>query len=211
MRLAFLIALLAASLLPGCASVPLTRDQVMLYATADNHGEESLRRWQEAVSICNGFLHSSFRKTLPSGEIRFTDDGMEFVSPPSVQPCRVRCTTWGDLLVHFGYSAQERSDGFVVGRVGPIRDRRFGNSFFLNSDGTPLSNVAIAGMILHELTHSYYHVGMVAFGVGFRYYAESILLLRYRHHSMERLPFETSGEFESFVQANIDQQANRSP
>ena len=41
--------------------------------------------------------------------------------------------------------------------------------------------------------------GTVSLTKGFLYYAEAIFLLRYRNHSMERLPYQTSAEFEDFI------------
>jgi hypothetical protein len=57
----------------------------------------------------------------------------------------------------------------------------------------------MASTILHELTHSYYHLGTVDFFRGASYYAEAIFLLRYRNHSQERLPYLTSKEFSAFM------------
>jgi hypothetical protein len=38
-----------------------------------------------------------------------------------------------------------------------------------------------------------------------------IFLFRYRSHSMEILPFRTSGEFSAFVNAHFEKQKDKSP
>ena len=124
---------------------------------------------------------------------------MEFVANGIVQPTRVRCSDWGDALVWFGFIAQERSDGFVVGDVKHGHNRLIDNSFFKEPDGRDLSNAGMAEMTLHEITHTYYHCGTVSFTKGVRYYLEATFLFRYQNHSMERLPMQTSREFEEFL------------
>ena len=124
---------------------------------------------------------------------------MEFVVNGVVQQTRVRSSDWGDMLVWFDFTAQERSDGFVVGNVKHARNRLIDNSFFKYPNGQDLSNAGMAEMTLHEITHTYYHCGTVSFTTGMRYYLEAIFLFHYRNHSMEKLPFQTSREFEEFI------------
>ena len=57
----------------------------------------------------------------------------------------------------------------------------------------------LARVLKHELTHSFYHLGTVDLYHGFTYYLESIFLLRYRNHSQEIVPYQTSKEFLSFI------------
>lgn len=187
----------------GCAAVRVS--PAALKASSERKGEcaADLKKWREAVQICNLFLDSPYRKTLPKGQIRLTDQGMEFVADGVVQPTRVRCSDWGDVLVWFDFTAQERSDGFVVGNVKHARNRLIDNSFFKNVDGNDLGNASMAEMTLHEITHTYYHCGTVSFTTGVRYSLEAIFMFHYRNHSMEKLPFQTSEEFERFVMAQF--------
>ena len=154
-------------------------------------------------SIANDFLHSDFRKTLPNGTLFLGDDGIVFSTSGDVVPLKIKCSFAGDILIPFGMAAQERSWGFVVGTVPPGESRVLDNSLFTGPSGRLLENFEIAGMLLHELSHTYFRTGTVSFWNGLRYYGESIFLLRYRNHSMERLPFRTSSEFEAFVVDHI--------
>jgi len=161
--------------------------------------DSDLKRWTEAVWLCNEFLNSPERRSLPAGHVDFTDGGMQFVSESIHLPISIRCTKWGDVLIPFHMAAQERSDGFVVGLVPPRTSRLLDNSFFKTNNGNPSSSASIALLILHELTHSFYHLGTVDLYHGFTYYLESIFLLRYRNHSQEIVPYQTSKEFLSFI------------
>ena len=197
--LLYLPALLA-MLCSGCASVSITPKDLAggKDRMAERHSD--LKRWTNAVSLCNAFLNSPERKTLPSGRIYLRDEGMEFVSDTNRQPINVRCTGWGDWLIPFNMIAQERSDGFVVGLVPPKETRLLDNSFLKTNKGKTNNSVIMACVILHELTHSYYHMGTVDFYHGFTYYLESIFLLRYRNHSQERVPYQTDAEFWAFIE-----------
>jgi len=159
----------------------------------------ALQRWNEAVLLCNMFLESAERKTLPPGHVNFGEEGMEFVTDSIHLPIQIRCTSWGDVLIPFKMIAQERSDGFVVGLVPPKQSRLLDNSFFKQRNGQLLGNGGMAQLILHELTHSYFRLGTVSFSRGLSYYAESIFLFRYKKHSQERLPYQTSAEFGKFI------------
>jgi hypothetical protein len=196
-----LLCLVLAVAFSGCTSVSITPQTIATAHVDPAERDHDLKAWKEAVWLCNAFLASSYRKTLPFGHVQLTDGGVEFTGDHFVQPCRIRCTLWGDVLVAFGMRAQERSDGFVVGYTQPRRDRVADNSFFKHPNGALLPNTQLAAAILHEMTHTYFHQGTVDFGTGFRYYAEAVFLFRYRHHSMERLPFQTSSEFRSFLHA----------
>lgn len=194
-----LLALVVGLSVSGCVSARITPTTVAAVHGREAERAAALQRWDEAVSLCNGFLASSARQTLPAGRVEFDGAGMTFVTDTARLPMRVRCTTFGDWLIPFRMAAQERSDGFVVGRVPPRQSRILDNSFFKYSCGETQSSVSMAGTILHELTHSYYKLGTVGFFQGVSYYAEAILLLRYRTHSKEMLPFRTSAEFRRFA------------
>jgi hypothetical protein len=201
MKPLLLVAGIAGAMFSGCSSVPITPGSLGANHDRIEERNSALQRWQEAIGLCNAFLSSSYRSTLPQGELQLTDDGMVYVTGHTLFPIRVRCTRWGDLVVRTSYTAQERSDGFVVGLRDPRRDRLLDNSFFKNEKGRPVSSSDIAALILHELTHSYCRVGTVSFTKAVRYYAEAVFLFRYRSHSMERLPNETTAEFWKFYNA----------
>lgn len=169
-----LITAAALLLLSGCASVPITPATLAASTDRPEERDDALKRWREAVNLCNAFLESPYRQTLPKGEIWLTDDGMEFVADGVVRPVNVRCTRWGDVLVWFDMAAQERSDGFVVGLVKTGRSRLFDNSFFKYDADQPYPAAGIAELTLHELTHSYYHCGTVSFTKGMMYYLEAV-------------------------------------
>ena len=188
----------------GCANVRVTPAELKASSARPEERDDDLKRWREAVWLCNAFLNSTNRQTLPKGEIRLQDDGMVFVTTNKEQPVNIRCTTWGDMLVWFDFTAQERSDGFVVGCVQPKHERLFDNSFLKQENGQPAPNFAMAELALHEITHTYYRCGTVSFGNGFMYYLEAIFLFRYKNHSMEKLPFQTLHEFEQFIVSSLE-------
>lgn len=195
--------------LSGCVSVRVTPESIKAVAARAEEGADALKRWNEAVRICNEFLDSGHRKTLPEGKILLAEDGMTFVSNGVRHPIHVRCCAAGDLLIPFKMIAQERSDGFVVGFLAPRSDREIDNSFFKHLSGSTQKNHEMAGLILHELTHSFLKTGTVSVSKTVRYYAESVFLFRYRKHSMEALPFATSAEFRAFVAAHFQEQEKR--
>jgi len=161
--------------------------------------DAALARWQAAVELSNVFLASPWRRTLPVGKFLLSDEGMIFQSDAGEWPVHVRVTMVGDLCARFGFSAQERSDGFVVGRTLPRRDAVMDNTFFRHTDGKFASPQTIAGLLLHELTHSVFREGTVGFWPGFAYYAEAAVTWRYRTLSGERRAFATSEEFHNFA------------
>jgi hypothetical protein len=191
----------------GCASVSITPKELTRGKDRMDERNSDLKQWTNAVSLCSEFLSSPERKTLPFGHIYICDEGMEFVSDTNRQPINVRWTSWGDLLIPFDMIAQERSDGFVVGLAPPGKKRLLDNSFFKTIQGTPNNSAEMASLILHELTHSYYHMGTVDVYHGFTYYLEAIFLLRYQNHSQERVPFQTDAEFETFIERKRAQQS----
>lgn len=195
----------------GCTSVLVSPKSISDLEGRSVEQAEALERWDAAIRICNYFLSSDFRKTLPKGEMLLDSGGMTFVTADTRLPVRIRCCVAGDLLIPFRMIAQERSDGFVVGAVSPRKDREIDNSFFKYPSGIWQQNQLIAGLILHEVTHSYFRTGTVSFAKTVRYYAESIFLLRYRSHTMEVLPFRTSSEFSAFVQAHLKKEMAAAP
>jgi hypothetical protein len=156
---------------------------------------QAVAHWKAAVALANDFLASPFRKTLPAGRYDLDDDGMVFSSEGRSWPITIRCTAWGDLCLLTGFSAQERSWGFVVGEQAPGTDRVLDNSFLRDSDGALGAPSDMASLILHETTHVVLRQGTVGFWKGFAYYLEVIFLFRYSDHSAEQDSYSTTREF----------------
>lgn len=192
--------LAAALLLPGCASMEVTPASLREAVGPAAERELALANWTEAVALANAFLESPARQTLPAGRLDLGEEGMTFRAGGRDWPIRVRCTAWGDLCLLAGFSAQERSWGFVVGKEEPGADRILDNSFLRNPFGGVSSPAAMAELILHETTHVVLREGTVGFWKGFAYYLEAIFLFRYDDHSAERRPFATSREFSGYLQ-----------
>ena len=150
----------------------ITPKTIAAVRTRDSERDRSQQVLHEAVLIANGFLCSKYRKTLPPGGLRLTDDGMTFVTAGAEQPLRIKCSVAGDILIPLHFAAWERSWGFVVGYVPPRQSRAIDNSLFKDSSGRALANYQVTRTILHELTHSYHKVGTVSFGKGVMYYME---------------------------------------
>jgi hypothetical protein len=205
MSRAFLLLLLILAL-GGCASVPVTPRSIAAVPDRAGDRDAALRNLRAAVAIANEFLASDFRKTLPAGELVLADDGLTFVTAERRLPVDIRCTSAGDLLIPFKMAAQERADGFVVGSVTPHEHRAIDNSLFRRRSGAPVRDFEVAQLILHELTHEYFRLGTVSLPKTVAYYAEAVLLFRYRTHSMERLPFQTTAEFRAFVRDHFARQ-----
>jgi hypothetical protein len=185
----------------GCVSVPITPNSIGKVKGRDVEKAGALTRLNDAVLMCNMFLHSTHRKTLPEGEIVLDGDGMTFITATERLPIHIRCSSSGDLVIAFGFTAQERSDGFVVGKLPPKKNRELDNSLFNQPSGNVKKYYQISELILHELTHTYFKQGTVSFAKTIAYYAESIFLFRYRSHSMEKLAFQTTREFLAFAKA----------
>ena len=184
----------------GCAGVELTPAAVERALVEAPAPARAAATWRKAVALANEFLASAQRRTLPEGRIELSDAaGMRFVTSAGTWPIAVRCTTWGDVCLAFGFAAQEREWGFVVGSKEPERDRLVDNSLFVAPGGMRKSASAVAHLILHETTHVVWREGTVGFWNGVSYYLESIFLFRYSNHSDERRPNATDEEFDWFV------------
>ncbi len=190
-------ALLAVLLLAAaCTSVPVTPAGLLAATPEEPGAQQALVLWAEAVDLANEFLASDSRTTLDPGHFELGGDGLRYLTAEDVHPIEVRVTTWGGLCNDFGFEAQERSWGFVVGARGPGSPLTDNSLFRLPHPDAPWRHPAlIAELILHETTHVVYEVGTVSFWKGVGYYLEVIFLWRYDNHSDERLPFATSNEF----------------
>ncbi len=197
----FLCVALAALLLGGCASVPVTPARLQNSRADPALAQGELATWNQAVFVCNEFLKSAQRHTLPAGSFALDEQGMVYSYPGGSIRLTIKCTTFGDVLVHWNMVAQERSWGFVVGRTRPGASRLTDNSLFRQPNGAFQSNIDVAGTILHETTHIYTKDSLDNPWDVIRYYAEACFLFRYRTHSMERQPFRTTAEFSAFIAA----------
>lgn len=189
---------LLACLAAGCSSTVVTPASIAAADVPEDVRVAERAKWTSAVEIANEFLASPYRRTLPAGRYELAETGMSYVSERGTWPIEVRCSTWGDNVVAFGYRAQEREYGFVVGKRPPNRDRSVDNSMFVDGDGLAHDAESIAALILHETTHVVVREGTVGFWNGVAYYLEAIFLLRSASHSAERYPHGTNEEFGFF-------------
>lgn len=189
---------LSACLLTACVS------QTIAPATLEplgDSGVEATQLLERSVEIANEFLASEHRRMLPAGTLAWRGDRLVFTHADGELALHIRRTTFGGVVESFGYEAQERSDGFVVGRRGE-GDPRLMNSLFISSfTGMYKHPASIAELILHELTHTWFGDGTVGVWSTIQYYAEAIFLFRYREHSAEERPYRTSSEFETWWRA----------
>ena len=195
-----LLHLLAAATLAlaSCASNAITPSSL---AAVGEPGEQALARFERAVRIADAFLVSDARATLPPGRMAFDGDRLVYTHADGEIELKIRRTSFGNLVVRFGFEAQERSDGFVVGERGD-GDPRVANSLFQSSFGGWKDPRWVAELLLHELTHVYYGEGTVSPWNTFTYYLEAIFLFRYDNHSAERHAHETTSEFIAWAQSN---------
>lgn len=154
---------------------------------------EHLARWQAAVELANGFLASEENESMPAGEYLLSDEGMTFRTPEREYEVTIRNTWWGDLTVCTGYTAQERSWGFVVGTEGDGPEV-VANSFFRSPDDEPREPARMARLILHETAHQVHGVGTLSLGKSLHYYWYAIFHPNTRHPD-EELPRRVSKEF----------------
>lgn len=193
--------LVIALALGGCQSHLITPATVRESLLPEAEKAAALHRWEEAVDIANYFLGSPYRRTLPDGRFVYAESGMRFESGGRVWPIQVKHDPIGQLCVNFGFVAQERSDGFAIGRVRPRRDVRIDNTWFKDRAGHPNNAATMAALLLHETTHVVLRDGTVSFWKSIGYYGEAAVTFRYRTLTGERRPYATSEEFEWFVRA----------
>jgi hypothetical protein len=187
----------------GCTSVAITPASVRAAKVPTEETRTSIQRWESAVRIANHFLESPYRRTMPAGKFTLDDDGMRFQSGSAdhTWPVHVRYDVIGQVCVKLGFAAQERTDGFAVGKVPPHRSTVIDNSFFRSRDGKEQPPHVIAGLILHEATHQILRDGTVDVPKSVAYYAEAVFLLRSRTLTAERRPYATSEEFDRFLKS----------
>jgi hypothetical protein len=197
--------LLVAALLSAaaCSSVAVTPRGLREADVPQVDREQLVQDWTNAVGRCNEFLASPYRHALPAGRIVLDDaSGMRFESDGRTWPLEVRCTSWGDIVLWFGFQAQERTYGFTVGECPPERDRVADNALFRDDSGYLMAPDSVADLILHECTHVVSGEGALGFWKSASYYCESLFLFRYGPtHSDERRAYGTSEEYHAFIQS----------
>mgnify|MGYP006935311467 CR=1 FL=1 len=151
---------------------------------------------EDGVELANDFLASEYRLSLPAGHYEESEDGfLVFVTTNKRWPIRIYKSFGGELVVAFGFRAQERDDGFVVGSYPPDEYPEIDNSMFRYPDGDWLPADSVAQLILHETAHTINGEGTVGYWNTVKYYAEAIFLFRTNDHSDERIPMDVNFEF----------------
>ena len=120
-----------------------------------------------------------------------------------------RSTSERDWVRTIGGKAQAVESGIIVGSRPPNRDRLVDNTLLRNHRGELYPGWRIALTILHETAHIVHRHGTIGFWNGVAYFAEAIFLLRAAHHSAERRPRATSGEFVYFYLAEKNPAVDR--
>ena len=194
MRLPSLLVSLGLSL--GACATPITARSIAASEAPREDRERALALLDEAISLANGFLASPECRTLPGGA--YVRDGageLVYVTPVGSWPTRIEKSFGGELVEWFGFRAQERDDGFVVGSRPPDEFPEIDNSMFRTTDGAWHSAESIARLVLHETAHTIHGEGTVGYWNTVLYYAEAIFLLRANYHSAEDIPRAVGEEF----------------
>lgn len=165
--------LLLVGLLPlSCATV-IRPDAVRAANAPQGQIDAVLEQWQAAVDLVNAYLDEQPPAELPWFRLGWSEKGMLLVTDEGVRSFAVASTPWGWLVVQAGFTAQERSWGFVVGPTGQKGDPALQNSFFQGRLGQRGSH-SLGGLILHEAAHTLQPSGTVSFLRGARYYWHAI-------------------------------------
>lgn len=190
--------LLLVGLLPlSCATV-IRPDAVREADAPPQQIEHALEQWQDAVELVNAFLVEQQPEELPWFRLGWSDLGMLLVREDGVQPFSVACTPWGSLVVMAGFTAQERSWGFVVGPTEGQGDPLMENSFFQGLFGQRGSH-SLGGLILHEAVHTVQPSGTVGFFRGIRYYWYAIWKGGGDEHPDEALAYAIERRFRDWA------------
>jgi len=159
--------------------------------------EDFLAQWEASLEVANAFLQSEHNQSLPQGQYELRNDGMILRGPDRDYEVTVKKTTMGGLCATFGYPAQERSWGFVVGSSnrGPAV---VANTFFYSVTGKRRNPETMAELILHETAHQVHDVGTLRFSRTMHYYWFS-LFYGYDGHPDEAMPVMVDHEYRSFL------------
>lgn len=192
--------------LGACRSVEITPAALRAEGGRTQERAAALERWREAVDLANEFLRSPWCRTLPRGHYSFADEGLTYESAGGREwPIEVRSTGWGDLVVAWGFRAQEGERGFCVGgfrrREGDRHDVLLDNSFFRDESGAWHDSASLADVTLHETAHVVHRAGTIGFWNTIGYYAVAVATLRGADHPAEDRPNATSEEFSWFWSA----------
>ncbi len=193
--------MLAAALLglaASCSTLVAPRTILAEDALELDDKERLLARWEAGIARANAFLASAHNQDLPPGEFELLNDGMVLrTGDGRLWQVQVRCTTWGSMAAAFGYPAQERSWGFVVGARGdgPAVEA---NTFFRGIDGRARDADGIAQLILHEVAHQVHEVGTLGFRGGLHYYWHGIFS-SWDEHPDEQTPIRVDRAFRTFA------------
>jgi len=164
-------------------------------AAPESEQEELVRRWEAAVVAVNQFIEDGQLTELPDFQLELTEHGMLLWREGATEAAdfAVKCTAWGRIVVASGYTAQERSWGFVVGPRGE-GEPAVANTFF-RTQVAPRSISSLGGLILHEAVHTVEGSGTVSFFSGLAYYWHSLFKGGSAEHPHERLAYEVEARF----------------
>lgn len=184
------------ALTSGCSTV-ITPEAVRASTVPAELVDRSLGQWEAAVELVNEFLDEQAPKDVPWFRLAYGEQGMLLIREEGVQRFDVACTAWGWVVVKSGFTAQERSWGFVVGPLGgdqPV----FDNSFFYGGFGLKGSH-GLGGLILHEAIHTVLENGTTGFFSGFGYYLKAIWHGGGEEHPHETRAYEIEGKFRGWA------------
>lgn len=197
-----------AALLLTCSCSTLIAPRTIL-AEADlelAQKENYLEQWEASLAVANAFLASEHNQSLPKGSYELRNEGMMLRGPERDYEVTVKKTTFGGLCATFGYPAQERSWGFVVGSAsrGPSV---VANTFFHGVSGKRRNAEMLAELILHETAHQVHDVGTLRFSRTMHYYWMS-LFYGYEGHPDEAMPVQVDTEFRAFAREQAARQGS---
>lgn len=193
-----LLPALLLGLAASCSTLVAPRTILAEDALELDDKEHLLARWEGGIARANAFLASAHNQDLPRGEFTLLNDGMVMRSDDGrTWQVQVRCTTWGSLAAAFGYPAQERSWGFVVGARGDGPEVE-ANTFFRGIDGRARDADGLAQLILHEVAHQVHEVGTLSFGNSLHYYWHGIFT-PWDEHPDEQMPIRVDRAFRAFA------------
>ncbi len=182
--------------LASCSTL-VTRNTIAACGAPQEMRAHAIGVLDQAVDRANAFLVSEYNLSMPRAHYEMApDSSLVFVTEEKRWPIRIRKSTSGDLVIWFGFRAQERDDGFVVGSYPPDRFEEIDNSMFRQPDGSWASIDSVASLILHETAHTINGEGTVGYWNTVKYYAEVIFLFRTVNHSDERIPQAVDLEYQ---------------
>lgn len=195
------------ALTTGCSTV-ITPEALKASTVPKQLVDRSVDQWRKAIELVNDFLDEQSFEDVPWFRLSYGEQGMLLIRENGVQRFDVACTPWGWFVVKSGFTAQERSWGFVVGPMGgdqPV----FDNSFFYGGFGLRGSH-GLGGLILHEAIHTVLENGTTGFFSGLGYYTKAIWHGGGEEHPHEARAYQIEGQFRDwasrrqFAQPQVD-------